>query len=337
MSPRHTLKVAVAGFGTMGRKHAVNCGRIPGVEVLAIAGLDEREATAIRAEAVVPAYLSAERMLAEVPADAVIVATPPGVRREIVNLATKAGKAVFLEKPIALDMPTAREYCGAASARGIVNAVCFQLRHSPVAEAARDIVAGRTVTQVRTACTTGYYLNRDVPDWFLQRKHSGGPLLEQAIHMIDMARYLVGDITHVFCRGHRLTHAHVEHLDSEDTVVMAYQLANGALGTHMDSCGMTEFSWEIELFGPDWRLLADFARKRLVGHAAGEAIRQDFPDLDLHMLEMQAFTTAARNADQTGVRSDFLDATETLAALLAGDRSMQTGLWEPVLGRRTSH
>ena len=282
VTPPETLRVAVAGFGTMGRKHTANCRRIGGVEVVAVSGLDEAEAEAIRTEAGVPAYLSAEKMLSEVPADALIVATPPGVRHDLVHLAARRGMALFLEKPIALDMETAEGYCEEVSASGAVNAVGFQLRHSPVTERARDIIRNRRITHVRTVCTTGYYLNRDVPDWFLQREHSGGPLLEQAIHVIDMARYLVGDITHVFCRGHRLMHSHVEGLDSEDTIVLAYEFANGVLGTHTDSCGMMEFNWEIELLGPDWRLLLDFATRVPQGPTGTPArITLDYVELRL--------------------------------------------------------
>ena len=157
------LRVVVIGFGTMGRKHTENCSRIEGVEVVAVVGVDEAEAEAIKTEA-------------GVPVDAVILATPPGVRRETVMTAAGMGMALFLEKPIALDLPTAREYCDIAEKQSLVNAVGFQLRYSPLTERVREIIKGRTVTHVRTACTTSYYLTRDVPDWFLQRKHSGGPL-----------------------------------------------------------------------------------------------------------------------------------------------------------------
>jgi predicted dehydrogenase len=155
-------------------------------------------------------------------------------------------------------------------------------------------------------------------------------LLEQAIHPIDIARLLVGDITHVFARAERLLFPNAGELDSEDTIVLAYQFASGALGTHTDSCAMYEFNWEVELFGPDWRLLVDFARKRLSGHIGNKTIRQDFPDIDLHLLEMQAFMEAVRYSKPDLVRSDFADATKTLAAVLAGDRSIQTGAWETV-------
>jgi len=330
MDAEKTLRVAVAGFGTMGRKHSVNCRRTEGVEVVAIAVADAAEGAVVNAEAKLPAYVSAEQMLAEVPLDALVVATPAGVRRDMVIRAASEGKALFVEKPIALDLATAREYCDAARQHSVVNAVGFQLRYSPLTERARSIIAGRTVTHVRTACTTSYYLTRDVPPWFLQRRHSGGPLLEQAIHVIDMARFLVGDITHVFARGDRLLYADVADLDSEDSIVLAYRFAGGALGTHIDSCAMAEFNWEVELFGPDWRLLVDYARKRLRGHVGGNVIEKQFPDVDLHILEMRAFLEAVRSGNSDAILSDFEDATKTLAVVLAGDRSLKTGLWEPV-------
>ena len=326
----NTLRVAVIGFGTMGRKHTENCSRIEGVEVVAVVGVDEAEAEVIRTEARVPAYTDVARMLDEVLVDAVILATPPGTRRETVMKAATMGKALFLEKPIALDLSTAREYCDITEKQSLVNAVGFQLRYSPLTERAKELIRGRRVTHVRTACTTSYYLKRDVPDWFLQRRYSGGPLLEQAIHPFDIARLLVGDITHVFARAERLLFPDTGELDSEDTIVLAYRFASGALGTHTDSCAMTVFNWEVELFGSDWRLLVDYARKRLRGHTGNETIEQDFPDIDLHLLEMQAFMEAVRYNKPDFVRSDFADATKTLATVLAGDRSIKTGAWEAV-------
>ncbi|MEE8353821.1 MAG: Gfo/Idh/MocA family oxidoreductase [Dehalococcoidales bacterium] len=330
MSSGALLRVAVAGFGTMGRKHTVNCNDIDGVAVVAISGADEAEADLIRTEAKVPAFSDAAEMLSAVPFDALVVATPPGVRREMVMAAAAAGKAIFIEKPIALDLATAQGYRRAVSDNAVVNAAGFQLRYSPLTERARELITGRVVTHVRTAVTTEYYLKMEVPRWFLQRRHSGGPLLEQAIHVFDMARHLVGDITHVFARADRLTYPDVAGLDSEDTIALLYRFDNGALGTHLDSCAMTEFNWEIELFGVDWRLLVDFARKRLSGYVGSQAVDEQFEDVDLHVREMRAFVAAARSGGSGDIRSDFADATETLAVVLAGDRSIKTGLWETV-------
>ncbi len=330
MNVEQFLKIGVVGFGIMGRKHIINCSRIEGVEVVAVVSVEASEVTAIAAEVKVAVYPSVKDMLASIPMDAVIVATPPGVRQEMVEAAVAAGKPLFVEKPIALDLATAKAYCDAVKESSVVNAVGFQLRYSPLTHRAKTLIAGRPVTHVRTACTTSYYLKMDMPLWYLQREHSGGPLLEQSIHVIDMARYLVGEITHVFGRGDRLTYPHLNIADSEDTIALAYRFANRALGTHIDSCAMTEFNWEIELFGPNWRLLVDYARKRLLGHMDGEVIEEEFPENDLHMVEMLAFLEAVRYPANNGVLSDFVDATRTLAVVLAGDHSLVTGAWEPV-------
>jgi len=330
MNVDEVLKIGVVGCGNMGHKHAINCSRMKGVSVVAVVDTDIAKAAALGAEVKAVVYDSTEMMLANVPVDAVIVATPPGVRCKIVKVVTAAGKAPFVEKPIALDLTTAKKCCNAVKKGSVVGAVGFQLRYSPLTQQARALISGRSVTHVRTACTTPYYLKMDMPLWYLQREHSGGPLLEQAIHVIDMARYLVGEITHVFGRGNRLIYPDLATFDSEDTLVLAYRFANGALGTHIDSCAMTEFNWEVELFGPSWRLLVDYARNRLRGHIDGGIIEKEFPGEDLHMLEMQTFLEAVRHPGTNGVLSDFVDATKTLAVVLAGDRSLETGVWESV-------
>ncbi len=334
MNMERKLRIGVVGCGNMGHKHTANCLRIKGISVVAVVDTDVAKAEALGAQVDAAVYDSVETMLANVPVDAVIVATPPGVRWEIVKEAAANGQAPFVEKPIALNLPTAKACCVAASEGSVVNAVGFQLRYSPLTQQARALTSGLPVTHVRTVCTTPYYLNMNMPLWFLQRRHSGGPLLEQSIHILDMARYLVSDITHVFTRGDRLVRPDLYTFDCEDTLVLTYRFTNGALGSHIDSCAMTEFNWEIELRGPNWRLLVDYARSRLSGHIDGEIIEQEFPSEDLHMLEMQVFLEAVRhhgtNDGTNGILSNFTDATKTLAVVLAGDRSLETGAWEPV-------
>lgn len=328
------MRVGIIGCGNMGRKHTSSCYRMEGVSVAAVVDVDAAKAASLGAEAEASVYDSTDLMLANAPIDAVIVATPPGVRWEIVKAAAANRKATFVEKPIALDLCTAKACCLAAKEYFIPSAVGFHLRYSQLTREAQALIANRPVTHIRTATTTSYYLNIDIPHWYLQRRHSGGPLLEQSIHIIDIARYLVGDISHVFARGDRLVRPDLDTFNSEDTLVLTYQFNNGALGTHIDSCAMTEFNWEIELFGPDWRLLVDYARNQLSGHINGRTIRKKFLAEDLHMLEMQAFLKAVCHAgngnSNNGVLSNFCDATKTLAVVLAGDRSLETGMWEPV-------
>lgn len=330
MSSDRALSVAVVGCGQMGRKHVINCQHIEGVSVVAVADVDIGRAEALAAEVGATPYSRFDELIEHVSADALIIATPPAERLRIIEAAISQKIAVFVEKPIALDLSTARKMCRAAEEASIINAVGFQLRYSPLTQHAKTLISGRRVTHVRTATTTDYYLKMDMPLWFLQRRHSGGPLLEQSLHVFDAARYLVGDITEVICRGDRLIRPDLEQCDSEDTMVLAYRFGNGALGTHIDSCAMGEFNWEVELFGTDWRLLVDYARKCLRGYVDGKAVHLEALEDETHMREMGAFLGAVRQRKSNGVLSDFSDATKTLAVMLAGDRSLRTGLWEPV-------
>jgi len=327
---KRPVKIGVAGCGQMGQKHAHNCSQIEGVTVIAVADTNMARARALAKKVSAIPYKSTDTLIADSDIDALIVATPPDAHGKDALAAIKAGKAVFVEKPIALDIKTAKSLCDAARKASVVNAVGFHLRYAPLTQKARSLIAGKRVTQVRSVTTTGYYLKMDMPAWFLQRKHSGGPLLEQSLHMFDEARYLVGDITHVFAQGDRLVRPELRKFDSEDTMVLAYRFASGAFGTHADSCATSVFNWEIELFGTDWRLLVDYARKHLSGYFGERVINTDFPDTDYHLFELQAFIDDVRNRRNKSLLSDFKDATKTLEVMLAGDRSLKSTEWELV-------
>ncbi len=328
MTDDGTLRIGIAGCGQMGRKHAVNCSKIDGVSVVAVADSDEERAMALAGETKAIPYQSAEAMIGGSILDALIVATPPGARSGAVQRAAAEGIPVFVEKPIALDMASAESFCAAVEKASVVNAVGFHLRYALLTKRAKALLAGRRITHVRTLTTTSYYLKMDMPLWFLQRQHSGGPLNEQTLHMLDTARYLVGEITEVCGRGGRLVRPDLKQFDSEDTIVLAYRFENGALGVNTDSCAHREFNWEIELLGSNLRLLVDYARRRIRGYLGDETIQIDVPDLDIHMVEMEAFIAAVRQRRQELVLSSFEDATRTLSVVLAGDRALGTTGWE---------
>ena len=256
------LRIGVIGCGRMGRKHASICYRLPDVSVVAVSDADRARAEALASEVEASVYLDARAMLTEIPLDAVIIATPPATRQSIIEVAAGTGIAILTEKPLALDLSVAQACCADVEKARVINAVGFQLRYSPLTQRAHTLLAGKQLTHVRTACTTYHYLKMNMPIWMLQREHSGGPLLDQAIHVLDAARYLAGDITHVFGVSDRLVRNDLDFVDAEDTLVLAYRFANG-FGTHIDSCAMQQFNFEVELFGSNWRLLVDYARSQL--------------------------------------------------------------------------
>jgi predicted dehydrogenase len=276
-------------------------------------------------------YPDGAALLAEVPLDALIITTPPAIRQSLIEVAAARHVALFTEKPLALELSAARACCAAVAEASVLNAVGFHLRYSPLTQRAQTLLAGKQITHVRTACTTYHYLKMNMPIWMLQREYSGGPLLDQAIHVLDAARYLAGDITHISGSSDRLVRPDLPSVNADDTLVLAYRFASGALGTHIDSCAMQEFNFEVELFGSDWRLRVDYARSRLSGYIQDTPIDEPMPDSHLHAIEIAAFLDAVRHHEQSLLRSDFVDATKTLATMLAGNRSLDTHTWEAFL------
>lgn len=326
-------RFGIVGCGRMGQKHAKSLLETGSGRVTAVADADRKRARSLAVEVGAEVYPDVGSLLAAGGIDALIVATPPRVRREVILPIVEAGLPLFVEKPPAFDLPEARECARAIARRGLLTGVGFMLRYQPMTERARELLVGRQVTLVRTMCTIDYYLHLQMPLWFLQKDQSGGPLCEQAIHVLDAARYLVGDVTQVFARGDRLVRPEVREVDAEDTLVLAYRFANGTLGVHSHSCAIEKFRFEVECLGPDFRLLLDYGERRLTGLFGADTVEESFAPFDAHRAEIVAFAQAVRGEeDPEGllVRSSYADAVRTLAFTLAGNRSLETAAWEAV-------
>jgi len=324
-------RFGIAGCGNMGRRHATALVEAAGATVVGVTDPDPGAAATLAADVGAGVFPDVASLLAGGGLDALVVTTPPRVRREIILPAARAGVHLFVEKPPAFDLSEARECREALARAGVLNAVGFMLRFQPITERARDLLRGRRITLVRTVLTIGYYLHLRMPLWFLRKDASGGPLVEQAIHVLDAARHLAGDdVTHVFARGDRIVRPDVPGVDAEDTLALTYRFASGALGVHSHSCAIEKTRFEVECLGADFRLLVDYTGGKLSGVLGGEICDETFPAFDAYRAEIVAFAQAVRG-EGDDIRSTYADAVRTLAVTLAGNRSLDTAAWEPVL------
>ncbi|HZQ28236.1 MAG TPA: Gfo/Idh/MocA family oxidoreductase [Acidimicrobiales bacterium] len=132
-------------------------------------------------------------------ADAVYVCTWTSEHRRLVEAVAEAGKAVFCEKPLAVDLAQARAVTEAVQAAGVVNQVGLVLRASPalnaLAERVADPASGRVMAVVlrddQYLPTQGMYQS----DWRGDRNRAGaGALLEHSIHDVDVLEWLGGPL-----------------------------------------------------------------------------------------------------------------------------------------------
>ncbi|MGH7500578.1 MAG: Gfo/Idh/MocA family protein [Longimicrobiales bacterium] len=134
--------------------------------------------------------------------DLVDICTPGDSHAEIAMAAAQAGKAVFCEKPLANTIEEAERMLAAVEKHGIAHMICHNYRRAPAVTFAKQLIEAGRIGEIRHY--RGTYLQDWIVDpefprvWRLQREKAGsGALGDIASHSIDLARYLVGEITRV--------------------------------------------------------------------------------------------------------------------------------------------
>ena len=260
--------------------------------------------------------------------DGLVLATPPVVRVEPVCLACERGTPLLIEKPPALTMDDGQRCLDLLREHGNTAALGFQLRYAPLFERLKAMLAGQTVHLVRTVCTIDYYLTYRMSPWFLQNDVSGGPIAEQAIHLLDCVRYVLGDPKPA--RAHALAAKNMasdrQEFDAENAIQMTYELDGGVFGVHTNHCGTERFTFELEVIGPHLRLEAHVTRNRITGYLDGEDVDEPAPaESTLGLDKTSAWLRAIETGDRSSVRSEYPDSLRTLALVEAGIRSRGTG------------
>ncbi|HEX2070951.1 MAG TPA: Gfo/Idh/MocA family oxidoreductase [Thermoleophilaceae bacterium] len=178
------------------------------------------------------------RVLMEDPAIELFVnAGPNDLHAEPTLAALRAGKHVLCEKPLGRTAPESHELWQAAAAAGVVHMCGFNYRFVPAVRLARELIEGGELGEVhsfRGSYFQDWLANPDSPYlWRLDRQRAGsGALGDIGAHLIDLARFLVGEIAAV--DGHVRTVVPERPgglVDVDDTVEATLEFANGAGGS----------------------------------------------------------------------------------------------------------
>lgn len=240
MSP--PVRIALLGAGLIGRGHADLIGAHPETTLAGIVDVTA-EAEALAERLGVPYADDVERLLDETAPDAVIVALPNQLHVTAGLACIRRGLPVLVEKPIADTVESALELVERAERAGVPVLVGHHRRHAVDIRAAREALdrgaLGRLVA-VSALCVVRKHEAYFDTAW--RREPGGGPILINAIHDVDVLRYLCGEIESVQAIS---SHA-ARGLAVEDTVAVALRFETGVLGTLLltDSAPSPYF-WEI--------------------------------------------------------------------------------------------
>jgi predicted dehydrogenase len=301
---RQELGVAVAGFGWMGRVHTQAYARVlhhfPQLTVAPrlVAVADEVPGRAEEAAAQF-GFAGATRDWRELAADpsvqAVSIAAPNFLHREIGVAMAQAGKHIWIEKPVGLTTADATAVADAVAAAGVQSAVGFNYRNAPAVSAARDLInSGElgSITHARIRLFSDYAAHPEgALSWRFERERGGsGVLGDLASHAVDLARYLLGDITSLVSdtatflterarptgatSGHaRATGGELGPVENEDYVSSLLRFASGARGTLEASRVAVgeQNNYGFEIHGTKGAVFWDFRRMGELGVSVGTA------------------------------------------------------------------
>lgn len=318
------VKVGFIGCGGNARGHMQQVANIPGARVVAVCDVVPELANKAAKEYGADDYTDHRRLLKRPDLDAVYISIPVFAHGRPELDTIDRGLPFFVEKPVAINLRTADRIAEAVARKNLITCVGYQLRYSGAAELAREILDGVTVGLVSAKYWSGTGRG-NTSHWVRQMAKSGGQLVEQATHTIDMMRYIIGEITGVYAKQRsRLLHE----IDCPDTNCLVFEFENGAIGS------MTA-TWAYD--PRDWShanvLDITFDQSILHWTHGKVIVTKDYQTTELTRPDRsidEVFIEAVRTGDGSAIQSPYSDGVKSLAVSLIANRSGKTGRPEKI-------
>lgn len=236
------VRIAIAGLGLVGKRHAAALMQTPGLE-LAAAVDPSPEGQAHARELGVPAFSDLEALFAGQAVDGVLLATPTPLHVAQGLVCVENGCPVLVEKPISVTADEAEELNSAAEAAGVPLLVGHHRRYNPLIQKAHEVIAGGSIGEVRGVQATCWFYKPDhyfdAAPW--RKKEGAGPISVNIVHDIDLIRYLCGEVASVRAQAAPSRRG----FENEDVAAAVLTFENGAIGTiSVSDSIVSPWSWE---------------------------------------------------------------------------------------------
>ncbi|MBD3187970.1 hypothetical protein GF325_14125 [Candidatus Bathyarchaeota archaeon] len=226
-------RLAIAGAGWSARNIARGVEKAANLDIIAISNHDIVKARNLAREFSIPTTVDSHLDLCVMKdVEGIIISLPHRLHHPVALDALEHGKHVLVEKPIATSTNDAREMIQEASRRNLVLGVYHQNRFNDSTLLAKQMIDSGKLGKLLLA-KIEVYLKRD-GGYFTESKwrgrlnmEGGSALINQAIHDIDLALHLIGDVDLVAGFQSHLMHD----IETEDNAVAAFKFTNGAFGT----------------------------------------------------------------------------------------------------------
>jgi myo-inositol 2-dehydrogenase / D-chiro-inositol 1-dehydrogenase len=322
------IGVAILGAGRMGQVHIRNVAAIPNTHVVVVADPSEEAAAKGRDIARAKrASTNAVEAIHGADVDAVIIVTPTSTHATLIEEAVRAGKAVWSEKPIALEIDETARIVDLWRQTGIPVQLGFQRRFDPGYVRAKQLIQAGELGRIEQFRA---YSRDTFPPSLEFLLTCGGSFLDMSVHDLDMARFLVGEVEEVQAWAATLYDERFSQAGDWDTSVVMLRFGNGALGV-IETSRHSAWGYDIrtEVSGAAGKVVVDGAQKTPATHLRRFAwegdLYESFPDRFevAYRRELGAFFEDLRAGRTPGPAPD--EALETLRLAVACTRSWREG------------
>lgn len=311
-------RIGFIGVGGIAHRHLDILAGFDDVSLVAFADPDFGRAEQAASRFGAKAFDNHGAMLEMEALDAVYICIPPFAHGDAERDLIARRIPFFVEKPITLDIELAEELSAAIDVAGLITAVGYHWRYLDTVDEAWQLLAENPAQLL-----SGYWLDQTPPpQWWWKSDRSGGQMVEQATHIIDLARFLVGEVTDVYGRAGFKDREEFPGLDVPAVTTANLTFQSGVIANISSTCllgwnhkvGLNIFADRLAIELTDHEIMVDVGAGRPVRQAEGDPVwRED-----------RAFVDAVRGGDNH-IRCAYADALATHRLALAVAASARSG------------
>lgn len=300
-----SARIAMIGAGGIARRHLEVLAREEDVEIVGHVARTHASAQRQASTFGGRAYDDVAELVERERPDAAWITVPPGAHGPAERALLAADVPYLIEKPLSADRATGEELGRAALDAGALVAVGYHWRALDTLPELRQRLAEAPVRMV----TGAWHDAIPAPEWWRKQARSGGQVVEQATHLLDLARHLVGEADVVASRSAVPDVALLPGADVADVAATLLEFRSRIPGVVTATCALGGQAWvRLELVCTGLHVVVD---QEAVRYDDGHVVREVRTQGDPILAEDRAFLHAVRSGDRSALYCDLADALRT--------------------------
>lgn len=314
------LHIGFIGVGGIAGIHLENVNQIEKAQITAVCDIDEAKSKAVGQMYGARAYTNHLDMLNHEELDAVYVCIPPFAHGEVELSVIEHRIPMLVEKPLAIENNPASAIVKAVNEHELLTAVGYNWRYSEASNLARTLLEGR-----KPGMAQGYWHGgMPMVPWWRKMDGSGGQMVEQTTHIVDLSRYLLGEVTQVYAAySKREMHDIVEGTTVPDVGTMILHFESGAIATISNTCLLDQgYTVGLDVLTKD--MILEVRTDSLTERTRNKSVvRRN--EKNPYLEEDIAFIEAVETGNRKLIRSSYEDAFKTHQVTVAANESAASG------------